>query len=99
MEILLNDGTIIAAHIEYGPTLACYVTEDGQRVSGEDAEPVFSPKLVARKLRVHEWQVRDWLRSGQMAGIKRSDGWRVRESDMAGFALPKRGRPRKAVSG
>ncbi len=50
---------------------------------------------VAKRLRVSEWTVRDWLRDGKIRGFRiggRKTGWRVRASEIERFLSDAEGR-------
>jgi excisionase family DNA binding protein len=50
---------------------------------------------VAKRLRVSEWTVRDWLRDGKIRGFRiggRKTGWRVRASEIERFLSEAEGR-------
>lgn len=43
---------------------------------------------AAERLRVSEWSIRRWLRSGRLKGVRIGGsraGWRVRESELEAF--------------
>jgi excisionase family DNA binding protein len=51
-------------------------------------ERTFTVPEVAARLRVTEWTVREWLRTGRLRGYRPGGtkaGWRVDESDLAAF--------------
>jgi excisionase family DNA binding protein len=52
-------------------------------------ENLLSINETAQKLRAHPETVRQWLREGQIAGVKLGRSWRVRESDLAAFIAPR----------
>jgi excisionase family DNA binding protein len=48
-------------------------------------EKVYSPEEAAKALGVHKETIRQWLRSGQLGGVKVGRLWRVRERDLQKF--------------
>ncbi len=48
-------------------------------------ENLLTVEETAEKLKTHPETVRDFLRGGQLAGVKLGRAWRVRESDLAAF--------------
>jgi excisionase family DNA binding protein len=48
---------------------------------------------AAERLRVSEWTIRRWLRTGELKGSRFGDkaGWRVRESELEAFLKRKEG--------
>ena len=48
-------------------------------------EVVLTVREVASRLRVSEWTVADWLRTGRLRGYRvggKRAGWRIREADL-----------------
>jgi excisionase family DNA binding protein len=48
-------------------------------------EDLYTVKEVATKLKVSERAVLDWLRAGQLRGLRAGRAWRVKESDLEAF--------------
>jgi excisionase family DNA binding protein len=48
-------------------------------------EDLYTVKEVASKLKVSERAVLDWLRAGQLRGLRVGRAWRVKESDLEAF--------------
>lgn len=51
-------------------------------------EPLLTVKEVAARLRVSEWAVTNWLRTGELKGWRlggKRAGWRIRESEFRRF--------------
>lgn len=48
-------------------------------------ERIFTPEEVADRLSVTPKTIKDWLRSGNLRGIKAGRLWRIRESDLEDF--------------
>lgn len=48
-------------------------------------EKYYSPDEIARKLSVSGGTVREWLRTGQLQGVKLGRLWRIRESELRRF--------------
>ena len=52
------------------------------------ADPVLTPHEVADELKVHYETVLDYLRGGQIRGVKRGRRWFVRRSAVEEFLTP-----------
>lgn len=50
-------------------------------------EPLMTPKQAAVRLLVSEKTVLDWLRRGQLKGVKAGRLWRVRARDLEAFLV------------
>jgi excisionase family DNA binding protein len=50
-------------------------------------EPLLTPKQAAARLLVSEKTVLDWLRRGQLKGVKAGRLWRVRARDLEAFLV------------
>ena len=48
-------------------------------------EELLTEQEVAAQLRVREDEVKQWLQSGQLRGIRQGTGWRIRETDVEAF--------------
>jgi excisionase family DNA binding protein len=48
-------------------------------------EPLITPEDTAERLKVSKNTILDWLRSGQLKGVKAGRLWRLRERDLAEF--------------
>lgn len=50
-------------------------------------EELLTVKEVAARLKIHPETVRNWLRAGQLRGMRKSDsmGWRIPESEVRRF--------------
>jgi len=48
-------------------------------------EDLLTVKEVAAKLKVTERAVLDWLRAGQLRGLRAGKKWRIREADLDAF--------------
>jgi excisionase family DNA binding protein len=48
-------------------------------------EPLITPEDAAERLKVSKNTILDWLRSGQLKGVKAGRLWRLRERDLAEF--------------
>jgi excisionase family DNA binding protein len=48
-------------------------------------EDLYTVKEVAAKLKVSERAVLDWLRAGQLRGLRAGRAWRVKESALEAF--------------
>lgn len=56
-------------------------------------------KEVAERLKVAEATVRNWIKGDELRAIDIGKGWRIADSDLAGFLLTHQTAPRKAESG
>lgn len=74
-------------------------------LSAQQAERILTPQEVAARLSacsersaaISPFRVYHWLHAGHLPGIQvpgggHGHGWRIRESALVGFKLPKRGR-------
>jgi excisionase family DNA binding protein len=52
-------------------------------------ENLLTVEETAEKLKKHPENVREFLRDGQLAGVKLGRSWRVRESDLTAFIAPR----------
>ena len=50
-------------------------------------EPLLTPKQAAVQLLVSEKTVLDWLRRGQLKGVKAGRLWRIRARDLDAFLV------------
>jgi excisionase family DNA binding protein len=50
-------------------------------------EPLLTPKQAAVQLLVSEKTVLDWLRRGQLKGVKAGRLWRIRARDLEAFLV------------
>ena len=50
-------------------------------------EPLLTPRQAAARLLVSEKTVLDWLRRGQLKGVKAGRLWRIRERDLEAFLV------------
>ena len=48
-------------------------------------ESLLTVEETAEKLKKHPENVREFLRNGELAGVKLGRSWRVRESDLTAF--------------
>lgn len=48
-------------------------------------EPLLTVEEVAKRLKLNEWTVREWLKAGKIKGGKLGDTWRVQECDLQAF--------------
>lgn len=61
--------------------------------------PTLTVPEVVERLRVSEWTVRGWLRTGKLRGYRPGGtkaGWRVRERDLDAFVEGKMNTPHDA---
>jgi len=57
-------------------------------------EQAYTVPEIAKRLRVTEWTVREWLRAGKLKGYRpggTKTGWRVDEADLRGFIEASKG--------
>ena len=48
-------------------------------------ERIYTVTEIAEMLRVKDYTVREWLRTGQMGGFKAGRVWRIRQADVDEF--------------
>lgn len=58
------------------------------------SERLLSPEEVAEVLSVTPKTIREWLRKGDMRGIKTGKLWRIREQDLESFIKPAELKPK-----
>jgi excisionase family DNA binding protein len=51
-------------------------------------EKLYTPEMAAELLHVSPLTLRNWLRGGQLNGVKVGRQWRIRESDLRIFLDP-----------
>jgi excisionase family DNA binding protein len=54
----------------------------------DDLEEVFTPKEVAKALKLSEKTVLQYLREGRLPGFRVGKHWRVRHSDLVALIYP-----------
>lgn len=60
------------------------------RASEQNVDRAYKPSEVAELLNVTVYTVHEWLRSGQLAGIKLRSAWRILPSDLEEFIVARR---------
>jgi len=62
-------------------------------------QPMLRPGEVAERLQVSERAIYEWLRAGELPGVKLGRLWRVRPADLEEYLRSKRNTPPGAKSG
>lgn len=60
------------------------------KASDQHVDRAYKPSEVAELLNVTVYTVHEWLRTGQLVGIKLRSAWRVLPSDLEEFIIARR---------